>query len=457
MANSNRQTRLNHRTQNPSSQPKRIRSRFYYGFALSLAIVAWWLSGGFCSVSNHFAAGAIRDRDFDSAKSWLLFTKRLQASNAYALFLAARMARLQDDVSAMERLLNAAERNGMKADRVLLERQLSQAQSGHLGAVEREINARLMNGDSELSEICEAYANGLTGESRFDAAIQVLSAWKADRPGTPIPSYRIGRIEEYRQQFDKAKSSYKAAIAINKDFFPAVFGLARLCLLENESSESRRLFMQCLRMPNPTAAKIGIALSDLKLGNFESAKALLQEVVDLGSEAARLSYASVGEPYERFIAASELGTLLANEGMFEQSLGLLESALKENPRDVSARYSRGLALRGLKREKEAEIEFEYVSKTKEALQKVSSLTNKINRASDDVDSRIEVGKILVQYESERTGLFWLRSALVDGENNAKVHEALAEFYESHLTLAPNHSRLAKFHRDRFHLLQKTQN
>lgn len=90
----------------------------------------------------------------------------------------------------------------------------------------------------------------------------------------------------------------------------------------------------------PTAAKIGIALSDVKLGDFESAKAILQEVVDLGSDAARLSYASVSEPYERFIAASELGTLLANEGAFEQSLRLLESALKENPRDVTARYSK---------------------------------------------------------------------------------------------------------------------
>lgn len=420
-------------------------------------MVAWWLSGGFCSISNHFAAGAIRERDFDSARSWLLCTKRLQPSNAYALYLAARMARLQDDVPAMAQLLDAAERNGMEADRVLLERQLSRAQSGFLGEVEREITTRLMSGDREIGEICEAYATGLTKASRFDAALEVLKAWQSDMPDTPIPWYRIGRIEEYRQQFDKAKSSYKTAIAKDQDFFPAVFGLARRCLVENEANESRRLYKQCLRMPNPVAAKIGIALSDIKLGNFESAKTLLQEVVDLGSEAARLSYASVGEPYERSIAASELGTLLVNEGMFEQSLGLLELALKENPRDVSARYSRGLALRGLKREKEAEMEFEYVSKTKDAFQKVSSLTEKINRSSEDVESRIEVGKILVQYESERTGLFWLRSALAYEENNAKVHEALADFYESHLTLDPNNAQLAKFHRDRFHVLQKSQN
>ena len=457
MARGTRQTIPSNGRPSATSRTNRKIPRIFYGIALALAMVAWWLSGGFCSLSNHFAAGAIRERDFDLARSWLLCTKRLQPSNAYALFLAARMARLLDDVPAMEQFLEAAERNGMAADRVLLERQLSQAQSGFLGEVERKITTRLLAGDRELAEICEAYANGLAKESRFDAALEVLKAWQADRPDTPIPWYRIGRIEEYRHQFDKAKSSYRAAIAKDKNFFPAVFGLARRCLVENEANESRQLYRQCLRMPNPAAAKIGIALSDIKLGNFESAKVLLLEVSDLGSEAARLSYVSVGEPYERFVAASELGTLLANEGMFEPSLNLLESALKENPRDVSARYSRGLALRGLKRDQEAEMEFEYVSKTKDALQKVSSLTDKINRTSEDVDARIEVGKILVQYESERTGLFWLRSALVYGENNAKVHEALADFYESHLTLDPNNVRLAKFHRDRFHLLQKIQN
>ena len=163
---------------------------------------------------------------------------------------------------------------------------------------------------------------------------------------------------------------------------------------------------------------------------------------------------SVDAPYERFIAASELGTLLANEGLFEQSLGYLDSALNENPRDVSARYSRGLALRGLNRDEEADKEFVYVAEAKNAFQKVSSLTEKINRSNDDVESRIEVGKLLVQYESERTGLFWLRSALAYKENNAKVHEALAEFYESHLGLDPNNVRLSKFHRDRFLALQK---
>lgn len=116
----------------------------------------------------------------------------------------------------------------MNADSVLLEKQLSRAQSGSLGEVELEINARLMKGDRDLAEICEAYANGLTKESRFDAALEVLNAWRADRPDTPIPLYRIGRIEEYLQQLDLAKSSYRAAIDKDKNFFPALLGLARI-------------------------------------------------------------------------------------------------------------------------------------------------------------------------------------------------------------------------------------
>ena len=457
MASKTRQKIFEDQNQRVSSQPKRRIPRIYFWVTFGLAVVSWVFFGGFCTVTNHFAVGAIQQRNFEAADSWLRLTQRLQPTNAHALFLAARIARLQDDIPAMGRLLDAAERNGMDADRVVLERQLSQAQSGFLGDVELKITARLAKGDRDLSEICEAYANGLTKESRFDAALEILNAWRTDQPDAPIPLYRIGRIEEYLLQLDLAKSNYRAAIVKDKDFFPAVFGLARLCLLENDANASLQLYKQCLRMPKPAAAKIGMAMSNIKLGDLESAKALLQEVVKLGSNASRLSYTSAGEPYERFIAASELGKLLSGEGMFEQALVFLDLALNENPRDISARYSKALALRGLKRDSEAEIEFETVSKTKDALQKVSSLRDKVNRSTSDVVSRIQLGKLLVEYESERTGLFWLRSALVHGGENAKVHEALAEFYESHLSSEPGNVRLAKFHRDRFRFLQKTQN
>ena len=445
------------RYQSVSSQPKRRIPRIYYWITFGLAIASWGLFGGFCNVSNHFAEGAIKQRNFDAADSWLRFTKRLQPANSRALFLAARIARLQDDLPSMGRLLDAAERNGMEADRIVLERQLSLAQNGFLGDVELKITERLAKGDRDLPEICEAYANGLAKESRFDAALEILNAWRADQPDAPIPFYRIGRIEEYLQQLDQAKSNYRAAIVKDMNFFPAIFGLARLCLDENDANESLQLYKQCLRMPKPAAAKIGMAMSNIKLGDLEFAKPLLEEVVKLGSNAARLSYASVGEPYERFIAASELGKLLSNEGKFAQSLGFLDLALSENPRDISARYSKAIALRGLKRDSEAEMEFESVSKTRDALQKVSSFNDKINRSGSDIGSRIELGKLLVQYESERTGLFWLRSALIHGDGDARVHEALAEFYESHLSTDPGNEQLAKFHRERLRILQKKQN
>ncbi len=457
MASETRRKIFVNRNQSLLSQSKRRIPTIYYWIIFGLAILSWCLSGGFCGVSNHFADVAIHQRNFEVAQLWLRFTKRLQPANPQALFLAARIARLQDDFFSMGRLLDAAERNGMEADRVVLERQLSLAQNGLLEDVELKITERLSKGDRDLPEICEAYANGLAKESRFEAALKILNAWRADQPDTPIPLYRIARIEEYLQQLDHAKSNYQSAILKNKNYFPAIFGLARLCLDENDANESLELYKQCLRMPKPAAARIGMAMSYIKLGNLELAKLLLEEVVKLGSNTVRLSYTSVGEPYERFIAASELGKLLSNEGKFAQALGFLDLALSENPRDVSARYSKAIALRGLKRDREAEIEFESVSKTREALQKVSSLSDKINRFSSDVGSRIELGKLLVQYESERTGLFWLRSALIYGEDSATVHEALAEFYESHLLTEPGNERLAKFHRERFLILQNKQN
>ena len=65
MATGTRQRILNGRRQSASSQTKRRIPRAYFWITLALATSVWWLSGGFCSVSNHFAAGAIQKRDFD--------------------------------------------------------------------------------------------------------------------------------------------------------------------------------------------------------------------------------------------------------------------------------------------------------------------------------------------------------------------------------------------------------
>ncbi len=62
--------------------------------------------------------------------------------------------------------------------------------------------------------------------------------------------------------------------------------------------------------------------------------------------------------------------------------------------------------------------------------------------SDDIAARLELGKLLIEYESERNGLFWVRSALQISSDNIEVHRTLAEYYESHAQQSPDYEQLA---------------
>ncbi|QDV22810.1 tetratricopeptide repeat protein [Aureliella helgolandensis] len=420
-----------------------------------LLVAGFYFSGGLARLTNTFAEQAVARRDFERAKSWLEVTQRLQPQDAKQYFLAARMARHEGQKRQAAEFLKLAQARGFDPSLIELEQQLELAQSGNLSQVEPELTRRLAAGDRDAAEISEALANGLGMASRFEEALAILEAWAKDVPSNPTPRYRIGRIEEYVQQLESAKENYRVAIALDENYFPALFSLARLSLDENQADQAAELFKRCLEMKRPAAAQVGLAMCLAKIGDAKGAEELLYEVLDLDLAEVVASYAEVGETTERFVAATELGKLLANSGEFEEAVRLLSQSLEKNPRDMAARYSRAIALRGLKRDAEAAEDFEKVAQTKNALQQVNSLRNQINRDETDCVSRVKLGKLLVEYESERNGLFWLRSALVHGSEDPEVHAALADFYESHLLDAEENRELAEYHRRRAEELQGT--
>jgi Tfp pilus assembly protein PilF len=201
-------------------------------------------------------------------------------------------------------------------------------------------------------------------------------------------------------------------------------------------------------MPHPAAAKVGLALCHAKTDQLSEAKKLLYDVIALDLGSIQESYAAVAEPMERFTAAAELGKMLVNEGEFTEGLRLLDLALKSNSRDQSARYVRAMALRGLNRDDEAKEELKRVEEVKNAFQKVNALRNQIGRDPGACLPRVELGKLLIEYESERNGLFWLQSAIEQDPECFAAQLALAEYYESHLHDSPEYAELAKSHREK---------
>jgi tetratricopeptide (TPR) repeat protein len=402
--------------------------------------------GGIARLSNHFAADAIAQRDWQRAGSWLHVSQRWAPRNPARHFWSARLARHQGNLPQMRRDLERALALGFDPARVRREQILAAAQAGRLSEVEAEINRWLRAGDPEVPEISAAYANGLASNSRFHTALQVLQAWHDDYPDDPVPLYRRGRIQEHSDRVEEAVASYREAIAVDPEYLPPYYSLGRLLLADKKPDEALPLFERCLAAPETAAAKVGIARCLIDLGEAEQATALLYEVMETDPAAIRASYQAVGETPERFVAAAELGKQKANAGEFAEAKRLLDRAIEENPRDLAARYSRAVALRGLGRQAEAEEEFAYVQRVQDALAEVKGYQDRISRTPEDTEARIAMGKLLLQYESERAGLFWLRSVLVyDGDNRA-AHAALADYYEAHADESAAYAELAREHR-----------
>ena len=427
-------------------KPRSTRRTAILTIVLVLLAATFFLGGGLTRLTNHFAEAAMARRDSVAAKDWLEVTEWISPRDPTRFFLAARIARREGDLPRMAEYLEQAGRLGFDPRRVRRERILGLAQSGQLEGIEVEINQWLREGDSEMAEISDAYANGLAIQSRLDAAIRVLQAWHQDYPDDPVPLYRHGRIQEHSDELEEAERNYRAAIASDDQYYPAFYSLGRLLLDDKKPRDAIVFFQHCLAVPNPAAAKVGVARCLIEMGETQRAAELLHEVVELDPEMLLASYRTFGETPERFVAAAELGKLEANAGNFEQAKRFLDLALQENPRDVAARYSRAVALRGLGRQDEAEAEFAYVRNVQKAMEEIKGYQDRIGRDPQDTEARIGLGNLLLKYESERSGLFWLRGVLVYEPDNVKVHQALADYYESHASQSPTNAQLAREHR-----------
>ena len=60
--------------------------------------------------------------------------------------------------------------------------------------------------------------------------------------------------------------------------------------------------------------------------------------------------------------------------------------------------------------------------------KITALRDQINQNQDNTAARVEMGKILFKYESERFGLFWIRSALTYDPKCRDAHQFLGDYY-----------------------------
>ena len=414
--------------------------------ALTLLLCIAWGMGWFARLPLSYARRALDNRNVSDARRFVGLASTLGASRAETEFWLARICRRTGNLTDMKYHLERAEDAGLERLRSEREQMLAMAQMGQLAGIEEKLKDWLASGDRNQREICEAYANGLARTTRFPELENLLNAWQADHPDDPEPHFRRGRIREHQRMFSAAEEEYAQAFAKNARFLAAAHSLGRLAIEKKEIDGALEYFRLCSDVPDHIAADVGIARCLKASGRSDEARELLLAALDASDEAWELSYYAVGEGPDKALAARELGNICLEARDYERAEHWLEFAIRENSRDLLARYAYATLLRQTRRQVEAEKEFERVRVARQALERAGSFHDRIDRRPDDVEARYELGKALLDYESEQKGLYWLQSVLVYDPNHRATHLALADFFDSRSGESAHYRDLARRHR-----------
>lgn len=406
---------------------------------LVVGLVVLWVSGGLVALANLSVRQAL-DKGKDSvAERRLAYARALSGSSGETAFLEARLARHRGDFQTMARLLASARRLGYSEQRIEREEMLAKAQVGQLDdALESKLNQWLAEAGPDTREICAAYANGLAASSRIADAQKILQAWQDDYPSDPRPAFRLGRISDHQRRPEDALKQYEIAYQRDPEYLPAVYSMARVFVEQRQVDNALAVLEATPETENSPPLQTLLAQCKKAQSQTDEAKQILEQVLALPVETIAEAYRDLESPTERLVAAVELGTIESAEGDFAAAQKWLQKAIEFNPRDLEARYAYAVALRGLGRKEEAEEEFEYVKRTREALASVNTYWDRISNNPRDIEARLALAKILLEHESKRNGLYWVKSILEYEPDNAEAAELLRKYADPSGSASASH-------------------
>ena len=434
--------------------PRKFRLMILFAILIPLFIV-FLFQGGVTGLSVSMAENALVRRKIDTANNWLSVAKKTFGGQARVEYLLARVSRMNGDLPQMMEHLVKANQLGFQPD--LLDREQSLANLG-IGEMDAALESKARDWIAEMPNdvglVVDAFVNGLASQSRFPEASKLLEDYEKAFPGDAMVNYRFGVMNEHIRSNAKAEKEYRRALEKDPNHVQAAWRLARLKSGNNAPVEAIQILKRFDFGKQSLAIKTFIAHCYEQAGDLEKSRELFKIVADQGQAASLAAYRFVDEFPDRFLAASELGILEVKLGNWQEARKYLELALKENSRDFIARNSYGQVLRRLGYHEEAEKELARITEERREYDKITVLRDQINQNQSNTAARVQMGKILFKYESERFGLFWIRSAFAYDRNCKEAHEFLGEYYVNKAEKATqSHEKQLYEQKARYHLSQ----
>lgn len=371
-------------------------------------------------------------RDTPSARVWLDAALQRDPRRGEAHFLLARTSRREGQMDEVGEHLQRAWDVGYDRQRIEREQWLALAQTGQLDEAEPHRIELLADPRGDAVEICEAYVNGYLRAYRFQEALELLDAWQADFPEDAQPHYSRALVWSHLMRTADSVEEYELALQLDPNRIDARVQLANQLTSLHRYDEAGEHYRVCLEQdPKMTEARLGYAFCLLEQGEVERPERWFRETLEESPGNIR---ARVG-----------LGTLALMDGRDGEAAEVLENVVRLEPTNRTARYKLASALQSLGRGEEAAGHFEYVSQANKGLARVQQLLESLRTNPDQIGPRLDIGKIILEYDSSSEGVAWIQSILEMDPQHAPAHQALAEYYDTHAMpdLAARHWRMIR--------------
>jgi tetratricopeptide (TPR) repeat protein len=374
----------------------------------------WPLSQAAPALMKRQVRGALAAHDPDRATLWLDRAERWFGADGETCFLRARTARKIGDWTGVRAQLLKAQALGLPPAQLEREQCLALAQSGQLRDVESKLPGLLANPQDDGPEICQAFVNGYFLNHRMTEAARLLDAWIADFPRDPEPLYIRGKIHSTSQFYKDAEHDFRAALSLDRAYWPAALELADTLVLEHEFDPALEIYRRAAAVPAPSVRG--------RLGEIKCLR-LLQRLGD-ARDRARSLLAELPDSREALL---ELGLVELEEEEYATATPLLKRTLAMNPRSLVARQALARALRGMGDAAGAGEHAAYVERAQAALQRADRLADTVAEHPDDAQLRYEIGMIYLEYAVPERGLNWLKSALNCDPAHQEAQAALTNY------------------------------
>lgn len=364
------------------------------------------------------AQAALREDRPAEARERLNFFLTVMPRNPEVHLLAARAARLTNDLNAAEAHLNRClQIQDGATEGVQLEFLLLRVQTGEVDEIAPVLVDTVQKGHPESRVILETLAAAYILRLRYKPAYACLSEWIELEPRRAKPYHWRGWVLERLNNHKSATADYHRALELDPDLLPVRLRVAEMLLEKKQAPEAlphlERLYRQA---PDDPQVQARLGACRLLQGRTEEARQLMEAAV-------------VHLPHDPALLV-DLARLDMQAGHAPEAERRLRQVLASDPSDTEALYVLSSALQFQGRTEESAAALADYEQKRVLVDRINEMLKDV---ADSPTARAgdyaEIGRMFFQIGRDRFGLYWSERALEGDPANQTANRSLAAYYE----------------------------